>query len=203
MGIVGIEVRRLYSDEDQKKGSTLRGIASLRQRLVDRASEILATKSAEKFHISLGIPEHQPIRTKDINKIASEIVEAVISSGPEPDPFGARALVTDLPEPLAYLSVTSLDGMPDSILNLNNTFWVGSATPRLVQYGLDQKEAMFSAFPPEFSKRWILLACDGSVQSSSLTLSPELKTETFRTPFHRAFVLDMFGHALELQIRAP
>ena len=175
----------------------------MRKRLVDRALEILETKSAEKFYISLGIPEHQPIRARDIDKIASEIAEAVISSGPELNPLGARAVVTQLPEPVAYLSVTSLDALPDSVLNLNNTFWVGSATSRLVQYGLDKKETRFSAFPPEFSERWILLACDGRVQSSSLTLSPELKAATFRTSFHRAFVLDMFGHALELQIRAP
>ncbi len=204
--LVGVEVRRLFTDETET-GSLQRRRMSWCQRVVVRAQNLHREKTNRWYNVRVSFEdESHVVGDKRVDVIARMLLrhacEAIINDNESREFCSEEYCGPTWPEEVATMRVTVLpgNGPPDWGL-CGPLGWVGDTNSRLVQAGLDSKESSCAAYPPNIKERWLLLLCDGSVESSLLRLHKYLETESYCSSFSRAFVMDFSGKAfVELHI---
>ena len=73
---------------------------------------------------------------------------------------------------------------------------VGFTNRELIQNALDRKESSCASFSEKIQGRWLLLVCDGSVESSMLGLHEGVGAQTYRSSYDHAFVMDFSGRVV-------
>jgi hypothetical protein len=204
--IVGIEVRRMFADE-RKVGSPQRRHMSWCQRVVSHTQSLHREKTNRWYYVRVRFEDESHVfNDKRVDIIARMLLrhacEPIMSDNESREFCSEDYSGPTWPEEVATMRVTVLPGNcpPDWVL-FGSLGWLGDTNSGLVQAGLDSKESSCAAYPPNINERWLLLLCDGSVGSSFLRLHKEMHTESYRSSFNRAFVMDFSGKAfVELHV---
>lgn len=197
--VIGIEVRRLFTDE-KRKGSSQRRDFNLCQKVINKAQELHSKSTNESYDILVVFNRHYPIDDKQVENIAEKLVNQIKNIKPEMNKlieFKSEKLYgTDWPKEVQYMRY------------INCTKYIGKEGPKwhsadwacedetnteLIQKALDVKETHLKSFPNDISRRWLLLVCDGSVESSFLRLHEGIDKESFRSSYDRVFIMDYSG----------
>ncbi|MBK6732976.1 MAG: hypothetical protein IPG61_02580 [bacterium] len=191
-----IEVRRIYADE-QERGSPQRRQRGLATAVVERAMQLHCEIASAYFDVAVIFSQNTPIRDHRVAQISRMLIALVTREpiGPgDHREFSAEAnWGPDWPEEVDSVSVVYLGDEGGPQWHFSGAFWVGKTTHDLVQSALDAKEARCRSLLSDSSEQWIVLVCDGSVESSALEVHDDLAREPYRSSFGRAFVLDFTG----------
>lgn len=194
---VGIEVRRLFTDEESKGGSPERRRLSISQAVVDRATELHSAISDKQYIIHVHFNKNITLYDNRIAPISEVIVAHVVRTPIQVgQPIYLRSEElwgSDWPEEVLYIGIGLLEGDGIPFWGLSDSNWVGKTSPEIIQKGLDRKKGRFEAFCDSVDEGWLLMLCDGSVGPSLLELHSEIKHEKFSSSFNRAFVMDFSG----------
>lgn len=194
--VIGIEVRRLYADEGAD-GSRQRRQHAMRDAVVARAAKLHRHKVQGWYAASVAFAGNVVLSNDRIAQVAESLVAFATSETLAPGQIREfRAEVywgRDWPPEVDHLMVARFEGGEEVHWSQLGGGWEGKTTQQLLQYGLDEKEHVVNNLPPELSERWLLMYCDGTVESSLLALHEQVHEDRFRSSFDRAFVMDHSG----------
>lgn len=203
--IIGIEVRRLFSDEG-KRGSPQKSYQSSCQKVVDVAQSLHKALTDKWYVVRVHFVDSCILRSSRQRVIAEQLVAQVHSAGIKEHvtrEFRSEELWgPEWPEEILFVSAAVFPGEGGPEWGLSCGAWVGETTTDLIQDALDIKESRLAAFPAEIHGHWLLLVCDGSTGASLLRLHRHMATDSYQSSFDRAFVMDFTGkHFCELALR--
>lgn len=194
--MIGIEVRRLYADEGAD-GSRQRRQHAMRDAVVARAARLHRQRVQGWYAASVAFSGHVILSNDRVAQIAESLVAFATSE--ELVPGQIREFRAEVhwgrawPPEVGHLMVARFEGGEEVHWSQLGGGWEGRTTRQLLQYGLDEKEHVVNRLPPGLGERWLLLYCDGTVESSLLALHDQLHEDRFRSSFDRAFVMDHTG----------
>ena len=201
---VGVEVRRLFTDE-RRRGSAQRQQLGLAQSTTALAQRLHGSTASEYCEVSVIYSNSIPLLDGRVSVIAQMMVALVTQ---EPLVVGDRREFTAeanwgpaWPEEVDTLDVRVLGQTGGPMWHNAGAVWVGETTRGILQAALDAKDSRYQPQSQELWQQWVLLVCDGSVQSSALRIHGNLGRESYCSSFDRAFVLDFTGrNCAELNI---
>lgn len=193
---IEVEVRRLYADEG-RNGSPQRRQYGLAEAVLARAAALHGQRAHGWYEVRVGFSQNISLLDKRIAQVAEDLVSLVtledLAPGQSMEFCAEVHWGPAWPPEVDRFSVVRLEGHGNASWGQLGGGWVGHTTHELLQYGLDEKEHVARGPKDAHGERWVLLCCDGSVESSLLALHQSLPSERFQSSFDRAFVMDHTG----------
>jgi hypothetical protein len=210
---VGIEIRRLYNDEQEGSGSVDRKRHGIYQSVVAACSELHSRRSDKWIVVRLSFSKHADIDqiAKRRSGIKQEIAEKLVSLIEDlplsiGDSFDLRS--EDLwgshwPEGIDSVHGVLLEGNGPPEWDFSDSFWVAETTDEIIQTALDEKEQKVDSWRDSYDSAWVILVLDGSVGASMLRLHRQLIDSEYLSSFDRAFIMEFTGTRYkELRLRS-
>ena len=210
---VGIEIRRLYNDEQEGSGSVDRKRHGIYQSVVAACSELHSRRSDKWIVVRLSFSKHADIDqiAKRRSGIKQEIAEKLVSLIEDlplriGDSFDLRS--EDLwgshwPEGIDSVHGVLLEGNGPPEWDFSDSFWVAETTDEIIQTALDEKEQKIDSWRDSYDSAWVILVLDGSVGASMLRLHRQLIDSEYLSSFDRAFIMEFTGTRYkELRLRS-
>ena len=196
---VGLEVRKVFSDERRKGGSRARKQSGVYDTVLDWAQATHRANADGWVVVRVCFAGSREMGVARQRQLAQDLAGLVCNAHileNETREFGLGGLCTqDWPDEVAYMTATRIPGEGEPEWSQHSAAWVGETDNDLIQYVLREKESRYAAFPPELQRRWLLLVLDGSVSTSLLRIHDGIHRTTYASSFDRAFVIDYTGQA--------
>jgi len=210
---VGIEIRRLYNDEQEGSGSGDRKRHAIYQSVVAACSELHSRRSDRWIVVRLSFSKYADIDqiAKRRSGLKQEIAEKLVDLIEDlplrvGNPFDLRS--EDLsgsrwPEGIDSVHGVLLEGNGPPEWGFSDSFWVAETTDGIIQRALDEKEQKIDSWRDGYDETWVILVLDGSVGASMLRLHRQLIESEYLSSFDRAFIMEFTGTRYqELRLRS-
>lgn len=203
---IGIELRRLYADENAIAGSSQRQHLSVCRKVVAKAAELHSALSNQWYNVVVSFNPNCKIGKTQVQPLANDLVALVtgltLQYGEVIDLSAEDFLEKNWPEEVHGLLVGLLEGTDPPFWSLSYAFWWSKTDFDLIQKGLNSKEDRSLLIKEQADEAWLLLVIDGSVGVSLLDFHVDLRTNVYQSSFDRAFVLSPTGKDfVELKIQ--
>jgi hypothetical protein len=210
---VGIEIRRLYNDEQEGSGSGDRKRHGIYQSVVPSCSELHASRSDRWIIVRVSFSKNADIdliasrRSGRKQKIAEMLVNLVDNLALEVgEHFDLRS--EDLwgpqwPDEIVGVHGVLLEGDGPPEWEFLDSCWVDETSDEVIQNALDEKERNVMSWRDRFDEAWVLLVLDGSVGASMLRPHEQMMNNEYQSSFDRACIMEFNGKSYkELRLRS-
>jgi hypothetical protein len=207
---IGIEVRRIYNDEQEDNGSIDRKREGVYRNIASACTELHSSLSENWTVVRISFFKNADVDLLARNKkqIAAKLVSLVkdLSLGIG-EHFCLRS--EDLwgpewPEEVDLLHGMLLEGDGPPDWDYTAGFWVDETTDEIIQNALDDKENKIDSWRNWYDEAWLILVLDGSVGASTLNLHEQLANTEYRSSFDRVFIMNFNGRSYaEIRLHGP